>query len=158
GNDGGGWRGTLDDVAAAADHLYTIGSRFGVDLNRIVTIGHSAGGHLAFWLATQMKQLAGLISLAGGVDLTPALGLQLSNTVVAEFLGGAPADVPDRYDYASPIEHLPLGIPQRLFHGTEDNSVPIEISERYVTAAQSRGDDAQFVVLPGAGHFESVDP
>jgi acetyl esterase/lipase len=158
GNDGGGWRGTLDDVAAAANHLFTIGSRFGADFNRIVTIGHSAGGHLAFWLATQMKRLAGAVSLAGVVDLRRAWELQLSNTVVAEFLGGTPAEVPDRYDYASPIEHLPLRIPQRLFHGTEDSSVPLEISERYVAAAQSKGDDARLVVLHGAGHFELVDP
>jgi acetyl esterase/lipase len=158
GNDGGGWRGTLDDVAAAADHLYVIGSSFGLDLNRVVAIGHSAGGHLAMWLATQTKRLAGAISLAGVVDLRRAWELKLSNSVAAEFLGGSPEEVPDRYDYASPIEHLPLGISQRLFHGTEDSSVPLEISERYVRAAQSRGDDAQLVLLPGAGHFELVDP
>jgi dipeptidyl aminopeptidase/acylaminoacyl peptidase len=127
-------------------------------VNRVISIGHSAGGHLAFWLATRNKRLAGAISLAGVVDLRRAWELQLSNTVVADFLGGSPQDVPDRYDFASPIEQLPLGIPQKLFHGTADPSVPLEISERYVHTAQLRGDDAELIVLEGASHFDVVDP
>ena len=39
------WRGTLDDVRAA---IGTLDGR-GLDLTRVVTLGHSAGGHLAAW-------------------------------------------------------------------------------------------------------------
>jgi acetyl esterase/lipase len=158
GNPGGGWPGTLDDVAAGADHLASIASQFDLDANRVISIGHSAGGHLAFWLAARKKRLAAAISLAGVVDLRRAWELQLSNTVVADFLGGSPEDVPDRYDFASPIEQLPLGIPQKLFHGTADPSVPLEISERYVQAAQLHGEDAELIALQGANHFDVVDP
>ena len=98
------------------------------------------------------------ISLAGVVDLRRAWELHLSNTVVADFLGGSPEEVPDRYDFASPVEHLPLGIPQKLFHGTADASVPHEISERYVRMAQLRGDDAELITLEKASHFDLVDP
>jgi acetyl esterase/lipase len=157
-NPGGGWPGTLEDVAAGADHLTSIASRFDLDLNRVISIGHSAGGHLAFWLAARKKRLAAAISLAGVVDLRRAWELQLSNTVVADFLGGSPEEVPDRYAFASPIEQLPFGIPQQLFHGTADPSVPLEISERYVQTAQLRGDDARLIVLEGASHFDVVDP
>jgi acetyl esterase/lipase len=158
GNPGGGWPGTLEDVSAGADHVAQIAFQFDLDLNRVISIGHSAGGHLAFWLATRNKQLAGAISLAGVVDLRRAWELQLSNTVVADFLGGNPDEVPDRYVFASPIEQLPLGMPQKLFHGTADPSVPLEISERYARAAQLRGDDAELIVLQGASHFDVVDP
>jgi acetyl esterase/lipase len=158
GNPGGGWPGTFEDVEAGADKVAAIAVHNGLDLNRVIAIGHSAGGHLAFWLAARRKFLAGAISLAGVVDLRRAWELQLSNTVVADFLGGSPDEVPDRYAFASPIERLPLGIPQRLFHGTADDSVPLEISERYVQAAQSSGDDAQLIVLPNASHFDVVDP
>ncbi len=158
GNPGGGWPGTLDDVAAAANHVASMTSQFNLDLNRVIAIGHSAGGHLALWLAARKTLLAGAISLAGVVDLRRAWKLKLSNTVVAEFLGGSPQEVPDRYDFASPIERLPFGIPQRLFHGTADDSVPIDLSEGYVHTAQLRGDDAQLITLEGAGHFELVDP
>jgi len=158
GHPGGGWPGTVEDVADAADHLQSIGAEFNLDLNRVIAIGHSAGGHLALWLGTRKKLLRAVISLAGVADLRRAWALRLSNTVVADFLGGSPEEVPDRYESASPIEQLPLGLPQKLFHGTADTSVPYEISERYVHAAQMRGDDAELITLEGAGHFELVDP
>jgi acetyl esterase/lipase len=158
GNPGGGWPGTLDDVAAGIDYLFSLSSRFQLDLTRVITVGHSAGGHLALWLASRKKLLAGAISLAGVVDLRRAWELRLSNSVVAEFLSGSPYEVADRYDFASPIERLPLGLPQRLFHGTADESVPFEISERYALKAKRLGDDAELITLPSSGHFELIDP
>src|SRR5581483_5408559 len=47
GDPGGGWPGTLQDVALAADHLITIAPTYNLDLQRIVAVGHSAGGQLA---------------------------------------------------------------------------------------------------------------
>jgi acetyl esterase/lipase len=158
GNPGGGWPGTLDDVAAGTDYLLSLSSRFHLDVSRVIAIGHSAGGHLALWLASRKRLLTGAISLAGVVDLRRAWELRLSNTVVAEFLGGGPYEVPDRYDFASPIERLPFGIPQKLFHGTADDDVPFEIGERYVKAARLRRDRAELIPLEGAGHFELVHP
>lgn len=158
GDPGGGWPGTFEDVSAAADHLASLVSEFPLDLKRVITIGHSAGGHLALWLAAEKNGLAGVVSLAGVADLQRAWELKLSNGVVAEFLGGAPDEIPDRYTASSPIERLPLGIPQKLFHGTADTSVPFEISERYAHAARSCGDDAELITLEGSGHFELVDP
>src|SRR5437867_13024989 len=69
GNPGGGWPGTFDDVAAGALHLKTIAAEFKLDLNGVITIGHSARGHLALWLATEFRPLTGAISLAGVLDL-----------------------------------------------------------------------------------------
>jgi acetyl esterase/lipase len=158
GHDGGGWPGTFEDVAAAVDYLASIATQFSLELKRVITIGHSAGGHLAFWLASEKNWLKGAISLAGVVDLRRAWELQLSNIVVADFLGGSPDEVPDRYAFASPIERLPVKIPQKLFHGSDDASVPLEISERYALAAQSHGGDVELILLPGSGHFEVVEP
>jgi len=171
GNPGGGWPGTLQDVARGADHLRLIAVSRQLDLARVITLGHSAGGHLALWLGSRRKiprdnplhthdpvNLAGIVSLAGVSDLKRAWALRLSDTVVANFLGGSPDEVPDRYRVASPIEQLPLGIPQKLLHGTADINVPFEISEGYVSAATARGDAADLITLQGAGHFELVDP
>jgi acetyl esterase/lipase len=159
GNPGGGWPGTFEDVATAATHVRTIADEFSLDLNRMTVIGHSAGGHLAFWLAAEKRlPLLGVIGLAAIVDLRRAWELRLSNTVVADFLGGSPDEVPERYAFGSPIERLPLGVRQRLFHGTADTSVPCEISATYVHTAQLRGDAAELITLENAGHFETVDP
>jgi acetyl esterase/lipase len=158
GNPGGGWPGTFEDVDAGAGQLVSIASRFSLDLTRVIAIGHSAGGHLALWLASRKKLVAGVISLAGVADVRRAWELGLSNVVVADLLGGSPDEVPDRYTFAAPMDHLPFGIPQKLFHGTKDESVPIEISERYIHAAQRSGDPAELITLPGANHFDVVDP
>ena len=51
GQPGGGWPGTLDDVAAAVDELTAVTATHPLDLDRVAIVGHSAGGHLALWAA-----------------------------------------------------------------------------------------------------------
>lgn len=168
---GGGWPGTFSDVAAAADHLEALAAVYPLDLSQVVAIGHSAGGQLACWLAGRHRisaqqplhserplPIRGVVSLAGVLDLRRAWDLHLSHGIVRRLLGGTPEQVPERYDIASPLALLPLGVPQILIHGTEDTSVPFEISERYAAAARAKGDQVQLLALPGAGHFELVDP
>jgi acetyl esterase/lipase len=144
---GGGVPYTLDDVGAAIDHLEHLP---GVDLSRVVTIGHSAGGHLAAWAPTRDRQrvaVTAVVSQAGVLDLERALELRLSNGVVERFLRGQPSDV------ASPIERLPLGVPTLLTHGGRDDIVPVEISERF-----ARASGASLVVEPDEDHFGHLDP
>jgi acetyl esterase/lipase len=144
---GGGVPCTLDDVSAAIDHLDRLP---GVDLSRVVTIGHSAGGHLAAWAATRDHQrvaVTGVVSQAGVLDLERARELRLSNGVVDRFLKDFPTDV------ASPIERLPLGVPALLTHGGRDEIVPVEISTRFAAAS-----GATLVVEPEEDHFGHLDP
>ena len=51
GQPGGGYPGTLQDVARAIDYLRVLAPQYGLDLERVITLGHSAGGHLALWAA-----------------------------------------------------------------------------------------------------------
>ena len=162
GNPGGGWPGTFQDVALATDYLRKLAPSYALDLTKVVPIGHSAGGHLAFWLAARPRipffaqnsplagsqlpgeneetatplALAGTISLAGVVDLEMAWRLHLSNDAVVELLGGTIVSVPERYAVASPAAMLPLGVPQVLIHGTNDDSVPIQVSQAYAKRSQ----------------------
>jgi acetyl esterase/lipase len=159
GDAGGGWPGTGEDVASGAVYLRKLAERYPLDLSRVAAVGHSAGGQLALWLAAQHKiALRGVVSLAGVADLRRAWELRLSDGVVADFLGGSPEQAPERYRQASPMELVPLGVPQRLVHGTKDDIVPIEISRGYQKAAAAAGDDARLIELEGAGHFELIDP
>jgi acetyl esterase/lipase len=156
GNRGGGWPGTFDDITAGFDHLAALRGRFALDLGKLVAVGHSAGGQLALWLAAQKRSaFARVVSLAGVADLRRAWELRLSGGVVAELLGGEPETVPDRYKAASPIERLPLGVPQRIIHGMKDDIVPFEISRRY---AEKAGAEARLIPLERAGHFDLIDP
>jgi acetyl esterase/lipase len=171
GNVGGGWPGTFLDVAAGADFVRELATRYPLDLARVVVVGHSAGGQLACWLAARPRlpttsllytpnpqAVRAAVALAGVLDLARAWELRLSANVTEELLGGAPREVPERYASSSPLALLPLGVPQTLLHGTADDSVPYELSQRYAAEAKRLGDDVTLLTLPGTGHFEVIAP
>ena len=91
GADGGGWPMTFDDVRAGIDALTMMD---GLPLDRIVTIGHSAGGHLALWAASATGAVTDVVSLAGVTDLEQAHRLGLSSDATGSFLGGTPSEFP----------------------------------------------------------------
>lgn len=169
--DGGGWPATFEDVGSAVDFLSEIAPVYQLDLSRVVTVGFSAGGHLALWVAARHRlsvyhplwtetplRPKGAISLAGAVDLVRCAELQLSDGIVEDFLGGDHAQLPERYASGSPAELLPLGVPQTLIHGADDTSVPHEISRRYHAKAVALGDICDLLSLSGVQHFELIDP
>ena len=154
---GGGWPGTLDDVGAALDALREVD---GADTTRVVTVGHSAGGHLALWLAARGGAVRprAAVSLAGVCDLVHGAELGLGAGAVEGFLGGSPQEVAERYADASPAAHLPLGVPQLLVHGGRDDVVPPVVSRAYAEAARAAGDDVELVEDAGADHVDVIDP
>jgi acetyl esterase/lipase len=183
---GGGWPNTLADVAAGIDLLADLagagstgvgsdgvggssGSAVELDLDRVVAIGHSAGGHLAAWAAGRpglpdgvagagpRVRLTGVISQAGVLDLIQGAADNLGAGAVPRLLGGRPDEVPERYRLASPREHLPLGVPVHCLHARDDDTVPFSQSVDYVRAARAAGDEASVVEVTG-GHFEVIDP
>jgi acetyl esterase/lipase len=163
----GGWPGTFEDVAAGIDHLGQVDGP--VDTGRVVAIGHSAGGQLALWAAARPGlpagapgaepriRLAGAVSQAGVADIREAARLGLSRDAAESFLGGPERTLPQRYDLSSPIERLPLSVPQLLVHGAADEVVPIDLSRRYARRAAECGDSCELVELPGIGHDEHLD-
>lgn len=154
GQEGGGWPGTLDDAAAALDHLATVPD---VDAGRVVTLGHSAGGHLAVWLASGVRVagepvVAPIAAVGQGAvcDLVAASRDGLGSGAADALLGGGPDEVPERYAVASPARHAPLQVPVVLVHGADDDIVPPTQSSLLA--------GAELVLVPGAGHFEPIDP
>ena len=144
---GGGVPTTLEDVSAAIDHLAELDR---VDLSRVVTIGHSAGGHLAAYAATREHPkvaVTQVVSQAGVLDVRRAAELHLSDDVAVDFMAGRP------YTEASPIERLPLGVPCLCTHGGLDDIVPVEISTRFAEAS-----GATLIVEPEEDHFGHIDP
>jgi acetyl esterase/lipase len=164
GQPGGGWPGTFSDVAAALDRLVTVEY---VDSTRVATCGHSAGGHLALWLAARQRLPSDIVgarptvrpkaavALAPVTDLARTHRDELGGGAVAALLGGGPDDVPERYAATDPFALLPLGVPQLLVHGGRDETVPPTHSRRYVAAA---ADEAELREFPDADHFDVIDP
>jgi acetyl esterase/lipase len=153
---GGGWPATLDDVAAAIDHL----AELAVDSAAVVTIGHSAGGQLAAWAAGRRAPrvpVTATVTQAGVLDLGSAAVARLSDGAAIDFLGGTPEQVPDRYAAADPMAAVPLPTPVLCLHARADDAVPITQSEAYVAAARRAGAAAVLHEVPG-DHFTLIDP
>jgi acetyl esterase/lipase len=157
--DGGGWPHTFDDVAAAIDALAEHDE--GLDLARVVAIGHSAGGQLAVWAAGRPEagvRLTGAVSQAGALDLHELSRLGTSRGVVNQLLAGTPDEVPHRYDATSPRRRLPIGVPLLLVHGARDDDVPVHISRDFAAAATAAGDACELVVIGDESHYEHLEP
>ena len=173
-NPGGGWPGTFRDVADGADYVRTLATLYPIDTTRVVVTGHSAGGHLALWLASRRTldrssplfggtplAVLGVVSVGGIADLREFYGRERNtcgNPAVESLLGGVPDSVPARLRDASPIERLPLGVPTVHVAGDRDFIAPVAVREAYVTAATARGDTARVVTIAGDGHFEAMTP
>jgi acetyl esterase/lipase len=144
----GAFRPMLDDVRSARERL--------ASFDTAVAIGHSAGGHLALWLAAE-GAVDAAVALGGVCDLGAAFAAGLGDDAVAELLGGAPDDVPHAYREADPAARLPLGRPQVLVHGSGDDRVPVGHARAYAALAQAAGDDCRLVEVAG-DHFLPIDP
>jgi acetyl esterase/lipase len=161
----GGWPNTLDDIAAGIDLLAALA----VHPSRVVAIGHSAGGQLAVWAAARAKlpasvpgsapkvPVTAVVSQAGVLDLATAANSGVGGTAAADFLGGTPAEVPERYAVADPIGQLPLDVPVLCVHSRADENVPFSQSTAYVAAARAAGATADLVEV-GGDHFTVIDP
>ncbi len=170
GDPGGGWPGTFKDIAGGSRYLVDHARELDIDPSRVIVLGHSAGGHLAAWLASMPNvpvdsavraeplALRGAATLAGLLDLQRAWELHLSDDAVVELLGGSPQKVPNRYLTASPIALVPTAMPILIAHGMDDDIVPIEMSERYRAAILRTGGVAAMPMLPRTDHFDIIDP
>jgi len=161
--EGGGYPATLDDVAAGIDRLADVP---GLDLTRVVTLGHSAGGHLATWAAGRDRTVrwrpvgvpvTAAVSQAGVLDLGAAVRDDLGSGAVQGFLDRPWSELSDTERVAvDPLRQVPLDVPVRCVHGTIDTTVPISQSEAYVAAARASGADAELVPVAG-DHFVVID-
>jgi acetyl esterase/lipase len=171
---GGGYPGTFQDVAAAADMLGREGPKLGLDTKHVVAVGHSAGGHLAIWLSARPRiartsmlwsahplPIAGVLSHGGLLDLEDAK-VKASEACGADTIGrlvGPKTDAhPDVYADTSPVELAPSGVPQFIVSGDVDPISKPEYAQGYALIATAKGDQPITEDIPGAGHFELIAP
>ncbi len=169
GDAGGAWPGTFADVARGVDYVRTLAKSYPLDLKHVVAVGHSAGGHLALWVAAREKlpkdnllyakeplPLLGVVALAGITDLRRTG--TACDVEVGKLMTGSAQEKAGLYDLASPLALLPLKLPQIIVQGDSDRIIPSAMATAYVDAAKQKGDAAKLVLIEKAGHFELVDP
>ncbi|EXG80779.1 alpha/beta hydrolase family protein [Cryptosporangium arvum] len=162
GQPGGGYPGTLEDVATLVDTLPAA-----VAPGRpLILAGHSAGGQLALWAAARRSlppgapgaplapvAIAGVVALAPVADLRVGAELGLGDGAIEDFLGGSPGSVPERYAIADPTGLPRPAVPVTILHGEADDVVTPDVSRNY--AADGRAD---LILIPGADHFGVITP
>ncbi len=167
---GGGYPGTFQDAAAATDRLREAADAYNLDLTRVVAVGHSAGGHLALWLAGRGRLPQGsplrtarplridhVISLGGLPDLA-ATEASPDNGCGTEVVRRLTGDRADRFSDTSVPALLPLGVPQDLVNGREDRIIPYRLATGYVEQARAAGDHVTLHTVPATGHVELIAP
>jgi acetyl esterase/lipase len=181
--EGGGYPGTFADAAAAADALRIHASRYNLDVSPLVAVGHSAGGHLALWLAARRSPKARasnlliprrspllganpvridtVISLGGLPDLELAAtppGSGCGTEVIEKLVG--PPTLSSRNVYADTSVPLlaPLGARQVLINGRQDRIIPTEYAYDYERKMRAAGDEVKVRMLDRTGHVELIAP
>ncbi|MEA3053456.1 MAG: hypothetical protein QOG72_2359 [Sphingomonadales bacterium] len=180
---GGGYPGTFADAAAAADALRGQAGRYRLDLSPLVAVGHSAGGHLALWLAARRApgarpsnplipsgspliggdplKIDAVVSLGGLPDLELAAtppGSGCGTEVIEQLVGPPTLSSRNVYADTSVPRLAPLGIRQVLINGLQDRIIPTTYAEAYATAMRSAGDKVKVRMLDRTGHVELIAP
>ncbi|NYE25293.1 alpha/beta hydrolase [Pigmentiphaga litoralis] len=165
---GGEWPGSFKSVAAAADYVRVLAERYPIDLKRVISIGHSSGGHYALWLAGRHKlnasapgyaptplKLVGVVSLDGTPDLRAFAALPRGKTVIPELLNsGADPQWEKNYAVASPVDLLPLGVPQYFLTQESDRLASIM---SYMDKGKQGGDTMTYDIACPSSHFVTAD-
>lgn len=171
---GGGYPGTFVDVARAADALRDNGAQYRLKTDRVVAFGHSAGGHLALWLAARPRlpassklaganplPIAGVVVSGGLADLkasAPVTEASCLADILDKLTGPPGAGRADVFADTSPAELLPLGVAQVSVNGDSDRIAPALLGEGLTARARAAGDPAEAVVVSHTGHVELIAP
>ena len=137
---------SMADAFAAFRWAHENAGELGIDPERIVVSGGSAGGHLAAAVGTIAEHpqyspsamvLYNPVTDVGGLTNTQRLN---------DLIGGDAAAV-------SPTEHIEAGAPRTIiFHGEDDTSVPITQSEAFCERMTAVGNHCELSRFAGVGH------
>ncbi|CAF3072647.1 unnamed protein product [Rotaria sp. Silwood2] len=159
---GGDYPNTFYDVANGTDLIRTIAKEHDFNSNRVIVVGHSAGGQLGGYMTGRFRLIpnqpgystnplrpiafvsqAGVNNMWDGADQANETG----SDAVISFLGGTYQI--EKY----PSQYLPLEVPIQAITGSVDITVPISQTITFAEQAKSAGDNCTRVIVEGEDHF-----
>ncbi|HLY80393.1 MAG TPA: alpha/beta hydrolase [Caulobacteraceae bacterium] len=169
---GGGYPGTFQDVAAGADKLAAIAPAYHLRTGHVVAFGHSAGGHLALWLAARPRlpassplrsanplPIAAVVSSGGLPDLEAVRSQDICGADnVAKLVGSPSPSRPDVYADTSPAELGAGRDVEQLISGEEDPLAPPALADAYAAKMKRQGARISALSVPDTGHVELISP
>jgi acetyl esterase/lipase len=172
---GNGYPHVFDDAWAAIHALTIQGRQYPLDVNRVVAVGHSAGGHLGLWYAARRArwqppanvrmipppEFRGVVSLGGLPDLELAErppGSGCGTEVIGQLIGRGQPGRSDPFADTSVPRMGALGVRQVLVNGTQDRIIPTAFAEDYAGKMRALGDDVRVRMVGRTGHIELIAP
>ncbi|MGB8938642.1 MAG: alpha/beta hydrolase [Streptomyces sp.] len=163
----------IGDVKCAVGWVRRHARVFGIDPDRLVLAGSSAGGNLALAAAytegddrvpascaVRDSSVAGVISLYGPTDMGRLIaGTALrGDPMIPRLMGGSAKAVPARYLLGSPAKLVRTDVPPTLLlHGSADRAVPVAQARELARRLEAAGAPATYVELPWADHCFDVN-
>lgn len=141
----------VNDVRQAIEWLKRNAERYQIDPDRIGGWGYSAGGHLI--LRAGLDPDLGLKAIVSGA--TPAkFSYWPQSPIITRFIGDSYAQLPERWEDASPVNHVQPESPAVfLYHGTDDDLVEPVQMELMVQALEREGVPYETYLAQNRGHF-----
>ncbi len=151
------WPAQIEDAEAAITWLRTHADDLGIDADRIVLCGASAGAQLALLAGLRTKGIAkGILAFYPPTDFSLLVKKgQIMKRALRILFGSRLREVLEKVKQASPITHVRKDAPPiYILHGTADHMVPHDQSEVFTKALRDVGADVTFISLPGLVHTD----
>jgi acetyl esterase/lipase len=162
----------MHDCNAAISFLVDNAEKYQLDMERMVIMGFSAGGHLAsmvglaknnnveaFYLPGSNRDFKpkGVVDFYGPADLTLFPGADDANSPEGILIGAAPLDRPDLAKNASPVSFVDENDPPFLIiHGEKDDLVSPRQSHLLHSWLNVKGVPSELIIVKDAPHFGSM--
>lgn len=151
------WQQTLLDCERACEYLAVLARTHGLVTDPALLVGHSAGGHLAAWVAGRGAGglVDGLVTLNGVLDFGLAHELGIGDNAARSFIGADASAVDVRY--CDPVRRLPLPFRAACLHSRDDERVPFDLTASYVGTSVAAGGVVDLIEVPGH-HTAVIEP
>ena len=148
--------GPARDILSGVDALVKDGI---ADAGHLTVGGYSYGGYMTNWLITQTTRFRAAVTGAGGVENVAGWGNDDSTFDDAWFMGGAPWEVPERYNSEAAIFQInKVRTPTHMVAGADDIRVPPLESYLLDHALHQLNVPSELILFPGEGHDLDKNP